>query len=360
MWFETREPKKGGGGGGGGKVKIAFGRTGPRGRVHGPAPKGTTVVAKSKYIKAGNGSRPAIYNHLRYIQERERGEHEPERKFFNREKDGIDRKEVYDAMMAGRGDRAAMHTLILSPGDNSIDLEDYTKESMKALEERLGHELDWYATTHENTDHYHAHVVIAGKRPDREHEYERQAQGDRAIDRRDFSGAWSGEQKELREVLGHLYDERPTTDPREDREEERKFGSEREETDPRVKELIGDTTRSVSELKTERMLDRADRRQAAIEAGKQRGEVYLDRADLKELRDAGNDYMARERSLDREVDRACEREMTRDIFSMDRDREREHEPDRGDDSGRTRGERGDRGGDDEEKKRGRDDFDRGR
>jgi hypothetical protein len=108
------------------------------------------------------------------------------------------------------------------------------------------------------------------------------------------------------------------------------------------------------------MLDRADRRQAAIEAGKQRGEVYLDRADLKELRDAGNDYMARERSLDREVDRACEREMTRDIFSMDRDREREHEPDRGDDSGRTRGERGDRGGDDEEKKRGRDDFDRGR
>lgn len=359
MWFETREPKKSGGGGG--KVKIALGRTGPRGRVYSPAPKGVSAVAKSKYIKAGNGSRPGIYNHLRYIQERERGENEPERKFFNREKDGIERKDVYDAMMGGRGDRAAMHTLILSPGDNAIDLADYTRESMKALEERLGYELDWYATTHENTDHSHAHVVIAGKIPGREHEYERQGAGHRSHDRNELSGAWTGEQKDLKDVLGHLYDERAVTDPREDREEEGKFGSgeERDPTDPRVKELIGDTTRSVSELKTERMLDRADRRQAATEAGKQRGDVYFDRNDLKELRDAGNDYMARERSLDREIDRTVEREMARDIFSMDRDREREHEPDRGDDSGRTRGDRGDRG-DDEEKKRGRDDFDRGR
>lgn len=364
MWFETRDPekKRGGGGGGGFSVnKIAQGRTGPRGRVYAAAPKGTTVVAKSKYIKAGNGSRPAIYNHLRYIQDRERGEGEPERKFFNREKDGIERKDVYEAMMAGRGGKAAMHTLILSPGDNAIDLQDYTKESMRALEERLGHELDWYATTHENTDHSHAHVVVAGKKPDREHEYERQIHGERVIDRSKLSEKWSGEQKEVREVLGHLYDEKAVTDPREDREEEGKFGSgeDREPTDPRVKELIGDTTRSVSELKTERMLDRADRRQAALAAGKQRGDVYLDRADLKELRDAGNDYMSRERSLDREVDRAFEKEMTRDLFSMDRDREREHEHDRGEDSGRTRGDRGDRG-DGEEKKRGRDDFDRGR
>jgi len=364
MWFETREPKKSRGGGGG-RVKIAFGRTGPKGRVYAPAPKGTTVVAKSKYIRAGKGSRPAIYGHLRYIQERERGENEPERKFFNREKDGIERKEVYDAMMDGRGGKAAIHTLILSPGDNTIDLEDYTKESMKALEERLGHELNWYATTHENTEHYHAHVVIAGKIPDREHEYERQGRSERAIDRNKPIAAWTNEEKDLREVLGHLYDEKPVTDPREDRREERKFGSgaDREPTDPRVRDLIGDTTRSVTEMKTERMLDRYDRRQAAIEAGKQRGNLYLDRGDLKELRDAGNDYVARERSLDREVNRAVEREITRDIFSRDLDRERQRERERGDDrgndSGRTRGERVGRA-EEEERKRGRDDFDRGR
>ena len=74
------------------------------------------------------------------------------------------------------------------------------------------------------------------------------------------------------------------------------------------------------------MLDRFERRQAAIEARKQRGELYLDRADLKELRDAGNDYMARERSLDREIDRAFEREMTQDIFSLERDRGRTRPP----------------------------------
>jgi hypothetical protein len=147
---------------------------------------------------------------------------------------------------------------------------------MKALEERLGHKLDWYATTHENTDHHHAHVVIAGKIPDREHEYERQGAGDRHE-----------------------------------------------------------------------------------QAGKRRGELYLDRGDLKELRDAGNDYIARERSVDREIERAAEREMTRDIFSRELDREREHEHDRSNDRGRTRGDRSDRS-DDEEKKRGRDDFDRGR
>jgi hypothetical protein len=275
MWFDTSDPRKKKGGGG--RVKIAFGRTGPRGRIYAPPPRGTTVVAKSKYIKAGNGARPGIYGHLRYIQERERGEGEPERRFFDREKEGIERKDVYDAMMDGRGDRAAMHTLILSPGDNTIDLADYTRESMKALEERLGHELDWYATTHENTDHHHAHVVIAGKIPDREHEYERQGPD--------------------------------------------------------------------------------DRRQQ--EAGKQRGEVYLDRGDLKELRDAGNDYIARERSVDREIERAAELEMTRDIFSRELDREREHGHDRGEDSRRTRGDRGDRS-DDEETRPGRDELDRGR
>lgn len=359
MWYETREPKKKGGGGGGGKAKIRLGRTGPRGRVYAPPPKGSTVVAKSKFIKAGKGSRAAVREHLRYIQERERGENEPERKFFNREKEGIERKDVYDSMMQGRGERAAMHTVILSPGHNSIDLQEYTRESMKALEERLGHDLDWYAITHENTDHYHAHVVIAGKIPGREHEYERQ--GGYGKWRNHISGRWGSEERDLKEVLGHRYDEKPVLDPREERLEDSTFGSgsEREDTDPRVKELIGDSTRSVAELKTERMLDRFDRKQAAIEAGKQRGEVYLDRGDLKELRDAGNDYMARERSLDREIDRAFEREMSRDIFSLDRDREREHERDRSDDGGRSRGERGDRG-DDEEKKRGRDDFDRGR
>jgi len=92
---------------------------------------------------------------------------------------------------------------------------------------------------------------------------------------------------------------------------------------------------------------------------RKKGEAYASANDLKELRDAGNDYISRERSLDREIDRAFEKEMKRDIFSMDRDREREHGHERLDDRGTSRDDRGGRN-DDEEKKRGRDDFERGR
>ena len=60
------------GGGGGGKPRIRLGKTGPRGRMYAPT-KGTVAIAKSKFIKAGKGARAGIREHLRYIQERERG-----------------------------------------------------------------------------------------------------------------------------------------------------------------------------------------------------------------------------------------------------------------------------------------------
>lgn len=334
-WVLEKTKQGQGGGGGGGKPRIRFGNTGPRGRHYGKPAKGTVAIAKNKYIKAGKGSRPAIREHLRYIQERERGEREPERKFFDRDRDGIERPEVYEKMLENRGDRTAMHTLILSPGDNSIDIRDYTRESMEALEERLGHKLDWYATIHENTDHYHAHVVIAGKVPGWEREVERREakewdrQWNEAIDR-EFS--WKNQEVELRDLLGRRFDEKAATDPREDRRAEYEFGhgSEHEPTDPRVAELLGDRTRSVEELRTERLLDRYERQMAARESAQERGEVFLDVNDLRELRAAGNDYVHRERSLERSLDRAYEREFGRELdrdFDRDRDREmsREHE-----------------------------------
>lgn len=386
-WVLEKSKEGRGGGGGGGKPRIRFGNTGPRGRMYGKPPKGTVAIAKNKYIKAGKGSRAAVREHLRYIQERERGEHEPERKFFDRDRDGIERPEVYQKMLENRGDRTAMHTLILSPGDNSIDMQEYTRESMEALEERMGHKLDWYATIHENTDHYHAHVVIAGKVPGWEREVERREakQWDReynqAIDR-EFS--WKNQEAELRGLLGDRYDEKAATDPREDRRAEREFGhgSEHEPTDPRVAELLGDRTRSLEELKTERLLDRYERQMAARETANERGEVFLDVNDLRELRSAGNDYVHRERSLERSLDRAYEREFGRELDrDYDRDRGREmgreyersgledisqmweadRELSREQDHSHERGTSRERGDDDDERGRDRgDDFGRGR
>jgi type IV secretory pathway VirD2 relaxase len=308
------------------------------------------VIAKSKYVRAGKGAQSAIREHLRYVQERERGQGESERKFFDRERQGIERQDVYEKMLEGRGQRVGMHTVILSPGDNNVDLVDYTRQSMEALEGRLGHSLDWYAVVHENTEHHHAHVVIAGQQPGREHDLERQE----ARQPRGQDGRWTNEEKEMRELVGHRYDERAETDPREERREERsRWGGrrdEREETDPAVRDLVGDNMRSPAELKTEKMLDKYERQMAAQEEGKQRGDVYIDRGDLKELRDAGNDYLTRERSLERELDQAIEREMSRDLFTMEH--QREH--DRGD-ADRSSG----RGRDDEERDRD-DGLDRGR
>ncbi len=388
-WMLGKTRERGGGGGGGGRPRIRFGNTGPRGRMYGKPPKGTVAIAKSKYIRAGKGSHAAIREHLRYIQERERAEHEPERKFFDRDRQGIERGEVFEKMLENRGDRTAMHTLILSPGDNRIDIQDYTRESMEALEERMGHRIDWYATIHENTDHYHAHVVIAGKIPGWEREVERrEAKGwqrdyNAAIDR---AFDWKNQEAELRALLGERYDEREPLDPREERRAEREFGrgSEQEPTDPRVKELLGDRTISPEELRTEKFLDRYERQMAIRESAKDRGEVYLDVNDLRELRSAGNDYVHRERSLERSLDRAYEREFG---YSLDRerDRDRDREMSRDDDRGgwsdinrmweadrelsREQGRSYERGAgddrsrdDDEERKRGRDrdDFDRGR
>lgn len=363
MIFGLDEHKRQGGGSGG-KPRIRFGDTGPRGRVHTSTPKGGGCVVKSKYIKAGKGARPAIREHLKYIQERERGEGEQERKFFDRERSGIERAEVYDAMYRNRGDKAAMHTLILSPGDNNLNLQDYTRESIEALERRLGHKLDWYGVIHTNTDHHHAHVTIAGKIPDHRREMERQEASRRSA-RSGREMNWEGEEREFRELLGPGYDERAQTDPREDRVLERKFGHgmEPQEIDPRDKDVVLDKVRYPEELKAERTIERYEWRLGEPERARSRGDVYLDRNDLNELRSAGNDILTRERSFDREVERCMEREMSRDLtFDFDRTRERtiEQEPTRSRDDesfGRTRS--GTR--EDSHEDRERDDgFDRGR
>jgi len=350
-------------GGGGSKPRIRFGNTGPRGRIHTATPKGGGAVVKSKFIKAGKGARSAIREHLKYIQERERGEGEQERKFFDRERSGIERAEVYDAMYRNRGDKAAMHTIILSPGDNALDIRDYTRESMKALEERMGHKLDWYGVIHTNTDHHHAHVTIAGKIPDYKREMERYEASRAAKQGREMK--WDGEERELRELLGPGFDERAQTDPREDRKLEREFGHgmESQEVDPRDRDVVLDKVKYPEELRAEKTIERYEWRMGEPERARSRGDVYIDRNDLNELRAAGNDFLTRERSFDREIERSMDREMSRDLtFDFDRTRERtiEREPERGrdDDSfGRTRSNTRE----DSHEERGReDDFDRGR
>lgn len=281
-------------GGGGGRVRIRLGRTGPRGRIYSKSSTMRSSIAKASYVCTGGDALRHITAHLSYILKREKGELErgKEREFFGREEDEVDRAEVELEMKESRGRKVAMHKLILSPGDNNVDLKDYTRESMEALERRLGHELTWYGVEHLNTDHHHVHLVVAGRIPDRERD-------------REYGDA---QEREGEAEKRHR--------------EQRKL----------------DSKRTRSEARLERMLDRIERDSIAKEAARQRGDVYLDRNDLRELRAAGNEYRIRERSFDRALERAFEREFER-AFEREPERVREIEKERPSrESGYDRGE----------------------
>lgn len=90
-------------------------------------------------------------------------EREPEiRKLFDREGREITREEGIALAMNNRGEEIAGHKLILSPGDNSIDMVEYTRDQMKVLEERFNARIDYSFSYQKNTDHYHIHVNLPG------------------------------------------------------------------------------------------------------------------------------------------------------------------------------------------------------
>jgi hypothetical protein len=70
---------------------------------------------------------------------------------------------VFEEAKDKLGNRAGYHKIILSPGDNSVHLTDYTRDVMEQWQKSIGREFSWWAVNHYNTDHYHSHVVVAGK-----------------------------------------------------------------------------------------------------------------------------------------------------------------------------------------------------
>jgi len=62
------------------------------------------------------------------------------------------------------------HKIVLSPSDDEPvqDWREWTREVMADLEDEQGKEMHWYAVHHNNTEHEHVHVVIAGAGEDRE------------------------------------------------------------------------------------------------------------------------------------------------------------------------------------------------
>jgi hypothetical protein len=168
------DEKKGGGGGGKPKMQVSdkgrplrFGRTmrqssGIKGKRF-LAGKRINSIVKAKYVANNRDSRRHIVQHMDYILNRERGEDEPERKFFDRKRDDIPRDEAIQTMMSNRGDKVAMYKIMLSPGENSAAKAEELRIIMEEWRRLSGLYLQWIATEHKNTDHHHFHITLAGR-----------------------------------------------------------------------------------------------------------------------------------------------------------------------------------------------------
>lgn len=119
-------------------------------------------VVKTKWVRAG-GHQDHLSKLINYLQNRERGLIEKERTFFTKDRSNLGRDEVEEGMKTKIGRHIGFHKMIISPGDNSINLQGYVRDIIAEWEKVLGKSIDYYGVVHQNTDHYHAHLVIGGK-----------------------------------------------------------------------------------------------------------------------------------------------------------------------------------------------------
>ncbi len=132
----------------------------PRSRVavRAPARDARRVVVKAHYLRMTATGAKAATLHLRYI-----------------ERDGVEKDGSKGMLYSSDGPARALDfetprsgekhqfRLIVSPEDaGELDLTDYVRRLMAAMEKDLGRHLEWAAVNHFDTDHPHAHIVLRG------------------------------------------------------------------------------------------------------------------------------------------------------------------------------------------------------
>jgi len=129
------------------------------------------TVATGRYVAGGTRGRgkSAIgqaQDALHYMQTRplDNGERPEDRHFFGPERDGGSWREARTEIMDHATEQVAFHRLILSPGPDQpvADMREWTRMVLDDLADTLGQQLHWVAVIHRNTDHPHAHVLLAG------------------------------------------------------------------------------------------------------------------------------------------------------------------------------------------------------
>jgi len=129
------------------------------------------TVVTGRYVAGGKQARGTsvagqIYDALRYMQTRplDNGERPEDRHFFGPERDGGSWRAARAEILDHATEQVAFHRLILSPGPDQLvaDMREWTRMVLDDLADTLGQQLHWVAVIHRNTDHPHAHVLLAG------------------------------------------------------------------------------------------------------------------------------------------------------------------------------------------------------
>lgn len=375
------------GGGGGGKSFMQFGRTRvpnilyPRGgQQRFGLPK---AVIRGRFVlntKSANAmlSKAIFYYTTEKKQEDtrfdrppkfelEQGEKKPLRDamFFSRFEQDLNPFDVQRSLIENKGGKVAFHEMMISPGSNSIDLVDYTRHQMRALEEQLGHSLIWYGNVHRDTDHFHANVLIAGRIPDglqiaeraidrlnnpperilipedkrlTPERYDDMARdmldngADRLAEKLTGESFSPGADKLADKLIGESFS--PGADRLADKLTGESFspGADRladkligESFSPSSDRLAGDLIaehkeKSIAQSNIDRSIRRADRAmedKSTQDRFNSKGDVYITRDCYQAMREAGNSYTRAHLDPNRELERQLER------FDLDRTNDKE-------------------------------------
>jgi len=129
------------------------------------------TVVTGRYVAGGTRGRGTsaagqAQDALHYMQTRplDNGERPEDRHFFGPEWDGGSWREARAEILDHATNQVAFHRLILSPGPDQLvaNMREWTRMVLDDLADTLGQQLHWVAVIHRNTDHPHAHVLLAG------------------------------------------------------------------------------------------------------------------------------------------------------------------------------------------------------
>ncbi len=130
-----------------------------------PAKNFQRVVVKTRVVKNSSGSKGmrALKLHVSYLTRPGVGLEGPERGRCYDENGPLEKKELglWEEKIAK--DRHHFRFIVSPEKGRELDLSDYTKELVRAMEKDLGTSLDYVAVNHYNTDNPHVHLIVRGR-----------------------------------------------------------------------------------------------------------------------------------------------------------------------------------------------------